>query len=69
MKYLVAYVLLLALVVALPVAILTAPWNINCVYWLKPDVLKRTMTWSAVSSVSIWTIYQLTMGWSDQPSL
>jgi hypothetical protein len=69
MKYLVAYVLLLALVVALPVAILTAPWNIDWVYWLKPDVLKWTMTWSAVSSVSIWTIYQLTMGWSDQPSL
>ena len=69
MKYLVAYVLLLALVVALPVAILTVPWNIDWVYWLKPDVLKWTMTWSAVSSVSIWTIYQLTMGWSDQPSL
>ena len=69
MKYLVAYVLLLALGVALPVAILTVPWNIDWVYWLKPDVLKWTMTWSAVSSVSIWTIYQLTMGWSDQPSL
>ena len=69
MKYLVAYVLLLALVVALPVAIFTVPWNIDWVYWLKPDVLKWTMTWSAVSSVSIWTIYQLTMGWSDQPSL
>ena len=68
-KYLVAYILLLALVVALPVAVLTAPWNIDWVYWFRPNVLKWTFAWSAVSGVSIWIIGQLKMGWSDEPSL
>jgi hypothetical protein len=69
MKYFVAYLLLLVMVVGLPAAVLSAPWHIDWAYWLHPVVFEWTLAWSVVAVTALCGLYRLAACRSEtQPS-
>lgn len=59
MKYFVAYILLLILVIGLPVAVLMAPWNIDWAYWMQLEVPAWKAAWFALACVLTMGAYQM----------
>ncbi len=62
MKNYVAYFLLLVLVIGLPVAVLTMPWNIAWAHWLQPKAIIGALGWIVVSGALVWGAYRLFKG-------
>ncbi len=67
MKNYVAYLLLLVLIVGLPAAVLSMPWNIDWAYWLQAKVMIGAAGWIVVSSALLWGSLRLSK-WLERVS-